>query len=56
MIDSTLLEVERQDSQRLEPGSELEDYKIYRDNDSHAVHIEVDLALNDKTQLKDLIK
>ena len=48
MIDSTLLEVERQDSRRPEPGSELEDYKIYGDDDSRTVRIGADLTPNNK--------
>ena len=56
MIDSTLLDVERQDSQRPEPGSELEDYKIYGSDDDRAVRIGADLSPNDKTQLQGLLK
>ena len=56
MIDSTLLKVERQDSRRLKPGSELEDYKIYGDDDNRAVCIGADLASNDKAQLKVLLE
>ena len=56
MIDSTLLEVGRHDEHRPELGSELEDFRIYGDDDDQTICIRVNLDPSDKAQLKNLMR
>ena len=56
MIYSTLLEFGQHDERRPEPRSELEDFKIYGDNDDWIVCIRADLDPSDKAQLKNLME
>ena len=55
MIDSSLLEMGQHDERRPEPESELEDFKIYGDDDDQVIRIGANLEPNDKAQLKNLI-
>ena len=48
MINLTLLDVRNHDEQWLKLESELEDIRIYGDNDDWLVHIRADLNPNDK--------
>ena len=54
MIDSILLDVGCQGECELEPGSELEDFRIFGYNDDRIIRIEADLDPSNKAQLKNL--
>ena len=56
MIDSTLLDVRRQGKHGFEPGSEVEDSKIYGDDDDQKICIGIDLDPSDKVKLKNLME
>ena len=52
MIDSTLLNIGHQDEHRLELRSEVEDFRIYENNDDWIICIEVNMDPSNKDQLK----
>ena len=56
MIDSTLLDVRWHHERRPELRSELEDFKIYGDDDDQIDRIRADLDPSDKAQLKNLME
>ena len=56
MIDSSLLKIDQCDECKPKPRSELEDFKIYGDDDDRVIRIGVDLEPKDKAQLKNLIE
>ena len=56
MINLTLLDVRKDNKQKLEPRSDLEEAQIYRDEDERAIHIGVALTAEYKAQLLELMK
>ena len=56
MINPILLKVRHQDKCQLKSNSELEDFKIYGNNDDQIIHIGTNLDLGDKDQLKHLME